>query len=43
MYVPGEAGRVGVTPNIVSPTAAIVTVPCGAWVVGGGAVVEVDG
>ena len=38
MYVPGDGGSVGVIPSIVSPTAAIVTVPCGASVVGGGAV-----
>src|SRR5690242_9072928 len=35
-YVPGDVGRVGVVPSIVSPTAATVTVPCG--VVSGGSV-----
>src|SRR5207344_3295302 len=41
-YVPGDGVRLGVIPSIVSPTAAIVTVPCGAWVVGGGDVEGVE-
>src|SRR5207344_1743314 len=41
-YVPGDGARVGVIPSIVSPTAAIVTVPCGASVVGGACVEGVD-